>query len=85
MSKFIRLSNIIINTSKIVYIETKCKNFSQITNYHIYMQLPYEIDGFSIVGSGFVSSNNNNNCIIVEKNDKSDDCKILEDWISSNT
>lgn len=69
--RFIRLTNIIINTSHIATVVHKNQSYTiHLAN--------HRIDGVWILGNGFV--NTENNAIVVCKTAHSDDYHIMEKW-----
>lgn len=73
MRKFLRLTNNIINTNYITYINRKNPN-----QFEIHIMEPQSISGFAAMGSGFFSSDNTNYFTI---NKPSDDYDIVTKFI----
>lgn len=72
MTRFIRLSNIIINTSKIVQIHTSPQRYT------IYM-CNNHVSGYVIGPVGMINTQDNTIQIWKDKNET--DYKIITDWI----
>ena len=77
MSRFIKLTHIVINSSKIITINN--------TGAKYYVQtcadaLPY---GFSIFGFGVIDTSNSNTFITICKNEEPIDYQIMEKWINN--
>lgn len=73
MTRFIKLSNMIINTAKIIRIDTRPNVYS------MYMVNNY-LSGFHILSFGSISGGNDTIHICGEKN--AADYKIIETWIN---
>jgi len=72
MSRFIKLSNLIVNTSKIVKIETYADS------HYMYM-VNTRIEGFFLFSSGFIDSEDH--IIKICKNKHPIDYEIVKEWI----
>ena len=75
MSRFIKLTNILINTSKIIFIQNTG------TTYYVKTlgpNLPY---GFFIFGFGFIDTSSSYNFIEICKNKHPIDYEIMEKWV----
>ena len=73
MSKFIKFSSILLNTSKIKTIEMK-------NNTYIITLTTHALDGFMLFSSGYFKSINDKFELCEKKDPK--DYKILSDWIN---
>jgi len=73
MTRFIKLTNIIINTSSIIKINILP------TKYTMFMSNNY-LEGFIFLGSGSIESNSNT--IDVCKNKDPTDYQIVKEWIN---
>lgn len=77
MSRFIKLTHIVINSSKIITINnTRSKYYVQTCA----DALPY---GYSILGVGFLETTNSNTFITICKNEHPIDYQIMEKWINN--
>jgi hypothetical protein len=74
MTKFIKLTSMILNTRHINRI------IVEPNRYYIYIN-NINIDGLMLLGSGFIDSNNQK--IIICQTNKSEDYKIITDWIKT--
>lgn len=75
MSRFIRLSNKLINISQIVKIDI----FNEPKSYHLVLN-PINISGYHIFSFGSISSYDTSISIYEETNQE--DYKIMTDWIN---
>ena len=75
MSRFLKLTNILINTSKIIFIQNTGNTYyvktcgSGLTN------------GFSMFGFGFINTSTSYNFIEICKNKHPIDYQIMEKWV----
>jgi hypothetical protein len=77
MSRFIKLTNIVINSSKIITINnTGSKYYVQICAH----ALQY---GTFVFGSGFLKTINSNTFITICKNEHPIDYHIMEKWVNN--
>ena len=75
MSRFIKLTNILVNTSKIIFIQNTG------TTYYIKTHGPGLPYGFSFCGFGFIDSITSYNFIEICKNKHPTDYEIMEKWV----
>jgi hypothetical protein len=77
MSRFIKLTHIVINSSKIITIKnTESKYYVQVCSH----ALQY---GSFIFGSGFIETKNSNTFITICKNKNPIDYQIMEKWVKN--
>lgn len=77
MSNFLKLTSMLVNT-KYIY-----KILIQPNKYYIYLSSNDGFSGFSICGTGFISSNNSQTYCEICKTKHEIDYKIVSDWINS--
>ena len=75
MSRFIKLTNILINTSKIIFIENTG------TTYYVKTCGTGITSGFSIFGFGVIDTSNSDNFFEICKNKHPIDYQIMEKWV----
>ena len=77
MSRFIKLTNILINTSKIIFIQNTG------TTYYVKTLGPNLQYGFFIFGFGFIDTSTSYNFIEICKNKHPTDYEIMEKWVKN--
>ena len=77
MSRFIKLTNIVINSCKIIFIENTG------TTYYVKTHGPNLQYGFSIFGFGFINTSTSYNFIEICKNKHPIDYQIMEKWVNN--
>jgi hypothetical protein len=77
MSRFIKLTNIVINSCKIITINHTGSKYYVQTCAHA---LPY---GMFFFGSGFLETVNSNTFITICKNEHPNDYQIMEKWVNN--
>ena len=75
MSRFLKLTNILINTSKIIFIENMG------TTYYVKTCGSSLSNGFSMLGFGFIYTSASYNFIEICKNKHPIDYEIMEKWV----
>ena len=75
MSRFIKLTNVLINTSKITIIENTG------TTYYVKTCGPGLTSGFSIFGFGLIDTSDSINYIEICKDKHPIDYQIMEKWV----
>ena len=78
MSKFLKLTNYLINTRYITMISVYEGQY----NIHIGKSVENSIQGFTMLGSGFFSRDTST--IVIKEKEHADNYKIVTDWIKKN-
>ncbi len=77
MSRFIKLTHIVINSSKIIKINnTESKYYVEVCAHALQ-------SGSFIFGSGFIETKNSNTFITICKNKDPIDYQIMEKWVNN--
>ena len=77
MSRFIKLTNILINSSKIIFIENTG------TTYYVKTGGYGLTHGLSVFGFGFIGSSDSINSIEICKDKHPIDYQIIEKWVNN--
>jgi hypothetical protein len=78
MSKFLKLTNYLINTRYITMIDIYKGEY----HIHIGKSVENNIQGFTMFGTGFFSSDTST--IAIKEKEHADNYKIVTDWIKKN-